>query len=200
MRFAGGERHGGKRALGLAAVVLCLCLALKAQAAPATLRAYVLYGQGGTLMSRGMERLAKSLEKMDPGIQVSTHDWESYRDVAKDIGKLPAETPVVIIGYSLGGNMTTWISNAVAPRRIDLIVAYDPTERAEVRPAGSNVKRLLLYHNNSIEPWGHARIRGSQVETTETRNSHLAIGNSNWLHGKTRAAVEKVLKEAKERR
>ena len=105
------------------------------------------------------------------------------------------DIPIIVIGYSLGANATTWISNAVPSRSINLIVAYDPSVGSEVQPAGSNVRRLLLYHNNGPEPFGHARIRGPQVETTETRNSHFTVGNSAWLHAKTRAAVSQVLAE-----
>jgi hypothetical protein len=171
------------------------CPAAMAQTAPANLRVYVISGQGGYFMSRGMDELAAGLRKMDRRLQVSTHEWKNHRDVTKDIGKLPIETPVVLIGYSLGANVTTRISNDVPARVIDLIVAYDPTKLAEVQPAGKNVKRVLLYHNTSAEPWGHARIQGPQVETVETKNSHLSIGNSSWLHAKTRAAVAQVISE-----
>jgi hypothetical protein len=173
-----------------------LGFAASAQGAPAEVRTYVLYGQGGQAWSYGIDKLADNLQEMNPGLRVSTHEWEHYRQVANDIRKLPADAPVILIGYSLGANATTWISNAVAPRAIDLIVAYDPSVKAKVERAGSNVRRVLLYHNTSLEPYGHARIPGPQVETTETRNSHLTIGNSAWLHGKTRAAVVKVLADS----
>jgi hypothetical protein len=186
---------GMKTGQGLLLAVIFSCFAAMAQAAPANLRVYVLSGQGGFIMSRGMEELAAGLRKMDRRLQVSTHEWKNHQDVAKDIGKLPVETPVVLIGHSLGANATTWISNDVPSRMIDLIVAYDPTKLAEVQPAGKNVRRVLLYHNNSAEPWGHARIQGPQVETVETKNSHLSIGSSSWLRGKTRAAVAQVISE-----
>jgi hypothetical protein len=175
--------------------VIFWCFAEMAQAAPENLRVYVLSGQGGFVMSRGMEELAAGLRKMDPRLQVSTHEWKNHQDVAKDIGKLPVETPVVLIGHSLGANATTWISHDVSSRMIDLIVAYDPTKLAKLQPAGKNVRRVLLYHNNSAEPWGHARIQGPQVETVETKNSHLSIGSSSWLRGKTQAAVARVISE-----
>lgn len=174
---------------------LLLGLLTGVDAAPATVRTYVLYGQGGDFMARGMKALAKDLEKMDPRLQVSVHEWEDHKDVEKDIAKLPADTPIVLIGYSLGANAATWISNAVAPRAIALIVAYDPSVRMKVESAGKNVQRVLLYHNTSPEPWGHARIRGPQVDTVETRNSHLLIGTSRWLHKKTQRAVSRVLKD-----
>lgn len=164
-----------------------------AEAAPETVRTYVLYGQGGRFMARGIIDLANDLEKMDPRLQVSVHEWKDSKDVVKDIKQLPADTPVILIGYSLGANATTWISNDVPSRTIDLIVAYDPSELMKIEPAGRNVKRVLLYHNTSYEPWGHGRIRGPQVETTETKNSHLMVASSKWLHRKTRNAVTRVL-------
>jgi hypothetical protein len=177
---------------------LLLGLSAPAQGAPPEVRTYVLYGQGGSAWSYGIDKLADSLQEMNPRLRVSTHEWERYRQVANDIRKLPRDIPIILIGYSLGANATTWISNAVAPRAIDLIVAYDPSVKARVERAGSNARRVLLYHNNSLEPYGHARISGPQVETTETRNSHLTLGNSGWLHGKTRAAVAKVLEASEE--
>ena len=181
----------------LLAVVALILLIGKAGAAETMVRTYVLYGQGGYFMARGMKDLATSLEKLDARLQVSVHEWKNYKDIAKEIAKLPAETWVVLIGYSLGADATTWIANALPSRTIDLLVAYDPSVLAKLEPAGSNVRRILLYHNNSAEPWGHARIKGRQVETTETRNSHLVIGSSEWLHKKTRAAVSKVLNQLK---
>jgi hypothetical protein len=183
----------------LVAAAILLCMLGKAEAAPTNVRVYVLYGQGGDFMSRGIRELAAGLEKMDSRLQVSVHEWKNHKEVAKDIAALPADTPIVLIGYSLGANATTWISNAVAPRAIDLIVAYDPSVLMKVESAGSNVRRVLLYHNTSAEPWGHARIRGPRVETTETRNSHLVIADSKWLHKKTRAAVSRVLTGPEER-
>lgn len=179
----------------LLSVVFLVCVLTKAQAAPQDVRVYVLYGQGGSVMARGMKTLADSLEKMDSRLQVSMHEWKTYQDVIRKIANLPPDMPVVLIGYSLGANATTWISNELPSRLIHLIVAYDPTVLSEVQPAGRNVKRVVLYHNNSLEPYGHARIPGPQVETVETKNSHFSVGSSSWLHGKTRTAVSQVLAE-----
>jgi hypothetical protein len=179
----------------LLAVIALLFLLTAVEAAPSSVRAYVLYGQGGRFWARGILDLAESLEKMDRRLHVSVHEWKNHKDVVKDIAQLPDDTPVVLIGYSAGANATTWISNNARGRKIDLIVAYDPSERMDLESAGKNVVRVLLYHNNSIEPWGHGRIRGPQVETIETRNSHLSVGSSKWLHRKTRAAVSRVLEQ-----
>lgn len=179
----------------LLSAVFLACVLTNTQAAPRDVRVYVLYGQGGSMMARGMKALTESLQKMDSRLQVSMHEWKDHRDVVKKIANLPADMPVVLIGYSLGANATTWISNELPSRMIELIVAYDPTVLSEVQPAGRNVKRVLLYHNNSLEPFGHARIQGPQVETVETKNTHFSVGSSSWLHGKTRTAVSQVLAE-----
>jgi hypothetical protein len=191
----GKQQRRAMVARKLLAVIALLFVFTAAEAAPSSVRAYVLYGQGGRFWARGILDLANKLEKMDMRLQVSVHEWKDHKDVERSIAQLPPETPVVLIGYSAGANAATWISNNVRGRKIDLIVAYDPSERMELESAGKNVVRVLLYHNNSIEPWGHGRIRGPQVETTETRNSHLSVGSSKWLHKKTRAAVSRVLEQ-----
>lgn len=160
-------------------------------------RAYVLYGQGAAKTSIGMVLLAGQLRKLDPRLSVTQHNWKDYGTVVADIRRLPAQTPVVVVGYSLGANATTWISNAVPFRAIKLVVAYDPSIWSLVLPAGPNIERALLYHNNGPDPWGHARIFGLQVETTETLMPHLAVDFSNKLHSKTLDAVRRVLKETR---
>lgn len=161
-------------------------------AATAAPRAYVLLGQGSVVTSAGMIPLASDVRKL--GVITTIHNWNAYGDVVASIRKLTTGTPVVIIGYSLGANATTWISNAVGKRKIALIVAYDPSIWSAVRPAGSNVNRLLLYRNGGPSPWGHARIPGSMVETTETLMPHLAVPFSARLHELTLKAVAKLVR------
>lgn len=155
-------------------------------------RVYVLTGQGGRATSGGIVQLANKLAE-DKRLLVSIHVWKNYNDVVRSIWTLPPGTPIIVIGYSLGANATTWISNATPLRQIDLVVAYDPSVLTVVSPAGPNVSRLLLYHNTSVGPYGHARIPGLQVETTETRMAHLRVDWSMALHRKTHAAIERVL-------
>ena len=69
----------------LMAAAALLWMVGKTEAAPPNVRTYVLYGQGGRLMSYGMEALAKNLQKMDSRVQVSARVWKNYNDVVKDI-------------------------------------------------------------------------------------------------------------------
>jgi hypothetical protein len=155
-------------------------------------KTYVLYGQGGAFFSPGIANLAGRLRAISPRLEVAVYTWSDHNAVVSDIRRQPEGTRFVIIGYSLGANATTWISNDVTVP-IDLIVAYDPSVLSTVTPAGSNVRRAILYHNSSLEPFGHARIPGPTVETHETSMAHVAVQFSEQLHAITFDAVRRVL-------
>ncbi len=155
------------------------------------MRAYVIFGQGGRITSLGMVALASRIAAL--GVNVSTHSWAYPSDIANSIVALPKSERVAIVGYSLGANATTWISNKVM-RHIDLIVAYDPSMWAKVEAAGQNVARLLLYHNNAASNiLGKAKIPGPQVETTEISMAHVLVDFNEALHAKTLAGIRKCL-------
>jgi dienelactone hydrolase len=169
----------------LAALAIVLALSTEAQAA----RVYVMYGQGGIVTSPGMLDLAGRLRKL--GNTVSTHNWDDYNRIAADIRRLPATTPVVLVGFSLGAGSTTRVASGVK-RKIALAVAYDPSIWDRFPAAGKNIQRLLLYRNGGPDLWGHARITGKQVETTEVFSFHLAVQFDERLHRKTIAAIRRL--------
>lgn len=154
------------------------------------MRVHVIYGQFGIITSFGMNILAQRIRAAFPAAVVKTWSWSDWSPIVDDILHNP-KGPVVLVGYSLGANCTTWVSSHIN-RLIDLAVCYDPSILAIVTQPGKNVKRLLLYHNTDIEPEGHARFVGPQVETTEISMPHLAICYSQALHAKTMAAIAKV--------
>lgn len=147
------------------------------------MRVFVLYGQGGIVTSFGMHKLADRLKALSPKLQVTTHSWYEHLMLPKD--------PCILIGYSLGANAVTW--NAARGNPVTLGVCYDPSILSLVVEPKANIKRLLLFHNTSIEPWGHAVFSGPQVEKTETTTSHLLVCYNEVLHQKTLAAVKKVI-------
>ena len=159
-----------------------------------TARIYVIYGQGDAFTSGGMVQLAARLRTEWPKATVTEHVWRTgIAEIAPDIERLPKDQPVILIGYSLGANDMTMIANRVAPRTIDLAVCYDPSVKGVVEQPGKNVKRMLLYHNSSAEPIGHAIFKGPQVERTDVAMSHLAVDYSEELHQKTLAAVGRIM-------
>jgi pimeloyl-ACP methyl ester carboxylesterase len=174
--------------------VLGILLALFLAVTPAeAARVYVIYGQGGAITSLGMVALASRLEKI-PGLTVSTHPWEYPGVIVSDIRALPKDEPVILIGYSLGAGMTTYIAAKVPRRKIALAVAYDPSVWAPPLPAGPNVQRLLLYKNEGHNIYGRASISGRQVETTRINEGHMMVPFDQALHTRTIAAVRRVLR------
>jgi len=157
-------------------------------------RVYVITGQGGKATSGGMVQLASRLARI-PGLAVSTHGWKRPGIIVEDIKhNVPPGVPVILVGYSLGANATTWISNAIGNREVALAVAYDPSIYSYIQPARGNVRRMLLYHNNGRSMLGHARIPGEHVETLEVRMGHLSVDWSQKLHTKTINAIMQVIK------
>lgn len=156
-------------------------------------RIYIMYGQGGYLTSIGMSRLASLLAKLHPNVPVTTHSWKYPGLIVNDIHRLNPTTAIILVGYSLGANSVTNVSNAIYPREVALAVCYDPSVLGVVQHPRENVKRLLLYHNVDNEPEGHAILRGPQVERTDVSLWHLAICYNEALHQKTELAIKKVL-------
>ncbi len=179
--------------LGFISIVLlwslAIMLALVATPAPAqAARVYVIMGQGGSLTSGGMRSLATRIAQI-PGMRVTTHKWKYPNVIVNDIRRLPANERIILVGYSLGANATTWIASGVR-RPIALAVAYDPSIYSYILPAPHNVKRFMLYHNNGRSKLGHARIPGA--ETTEINEGHLAVDYDRRLHARTIAAIRAV--------
>lgn len=136
---------------------------------------HVIYGQGGVVTSYGMYQLSKRIAALSPRLNVTTHNWYEHLYLS--------DAPSILVGYSLGANSVTW--NAANGQPISLAVCYDPSVLGIAVAPKENIKRLLLYHNTSIEPLGHLRFMGPQVETTETHTSHLLVCYNERLHLKT---------------
>lgn len=154
-------------------------------------RVYVIYGQGGIVTSFGMYLLAQRITKAWPSAVVTTHSWDDPQAISADM-KMRKNTPIILIGYSLGANCVTWAADDFSGP-VALAVCYDPSVLSIVEQPKANITRLLLYHNNDWEPEGHAVFTGSQVETTQIAMPHLAICYSETLHQKTLAAIGSII-------
>jgi hypothetical protein len=159
---------------------------------------YMMYGQGGLVTSRGFLSLSRQIRRLDRSrIHIELLNWRWHANLVRKIQRDPRSKSIIIIGYSLGANATTWVSNQLLWRRFDLMVAYDPSIYAPTRPALLNVSRMLVYHNNGPSVFGHAYIRGFNVETTEISMPHLEVENNQPLHNLTLDAVNRVLWESR---
>lgn len=157
---------------------------------------YMMYGQGGIVTSRGFLSLSRQIRRLDRSrVHIELMNWRWWANLPGKVQRDGRSKEIIIIGYSLGANATTWVSNQLLWRRINLMVAYDPSIYAPTRPALLNVSRMLVYHNNGPSVFGHAYINGFNVETTEISMPHLEVENNQSLHRLTLNAVSRVLAE-----
>ncbi len=99
------------------------------------------------VFSRGMDDIAARMRaKGFDAISYNHSNWQAYADdiIARSkSGKV--SYPIIIMGHSLGGNAAPQMANYLVDRgiKVDLVVAFDPTEHQIVGP---NVKTVINYH------------------------------------------------------
>jgi len=152
----------------------------------------VIYGQGGKgLFSAGFIAFAGRLRSL--GYDV--HDditWDQPDAVIKDIHERRSSSKIILLGYSLGANCTSWVASAGQP--IALIAAYDPSSgagpfrAAPPNPIGRNVKRCLCYVHTIPEWFGTAPFAG-KAEIIKTWAPHGFVQANERLHQMTLQAI-----------
>jgi len=167
---------------------------------------YLLLGgvvsSDGWATSAGMFALRSSLAAL-PNVEVTTYEWGSFKKAANAIASLPPDDIVIVIGYSGGGAMATWLANGqfidgtYMPRpRIDLMVLYDPSPTWSMMPIHDNVKRAICYRN--VTPLffglGGAALVGknTRIETVDIFEHHLLVQTDNALHQRTIDEVKNI--------
>ena len=153
-----------------------------------------LVGPDGYAVSPGILRLAHRLDALG---EVSTNSWTAQDDVARRIAALDASDKVVLIGYSGGGFAITQVAEELdgkQPRRIDLLIAYDPSPTWSMKALGRNVAKAICYCNSRplMLGLGGAQLQGQSVETVPISEQHLAVQFDESLHKRTIAEIEKL--------
>lgn len=122
----------------------------KVPSKPAPVVAYLMYGMPLAFwnLSTGMDDLGRKL--VGVGVKLGgVFKYGQYQEIIDAIQRLPADHEVALIGHSYGGNYATIIADAVYPRVVRYLGAYDPTTfdtrfGYSVKPLRDNVK---LVHN-----------------------------------------------------
>ncbi len=150
-----------------------------------------LTGPDGYADSRGMIDLAARLRQF---ARVETYPWSDEMIAAQHIRALPADQVVIVIGYSGGGSRATWLAGQIYPRKINLLVAYDPSPWWQMTPLRDNVEKAICYHNQAplMFGLGGAYLSGhpEHIENVEIAEQHLAVDYDESLHQKTIEAVK----------
>jgi len=148
----------------------------------------------GYAVSPGILFLAHKLEAF---ADVTTHNWTAQHEVSRQIANLDPGDKVVLIGYSGGGFAITQVAeelNGRETRKIDLLIAYDPSPAWSMASLGKNVAKAICYCNSRplMLGLGGAQLRGQSVETVPISEQHLAVQFDGSLHRRTIAEVEKL--------
>ena len=162
-----------------------------------SLKVWMLDGQGGWLFSQGWRAFGRDL--ISRGFAVSAGWSAKYPvDIALDISRSGADK-VAVLGYSLGGNGATWVADrSELHQNIDLLVAYDPTLNAPMKPLKRNVKRAICYRQTSYLGtsllFGRAVLEnapgGPLPEIYNISTDHLLVQFRSDLHARTITALE----------
>ena len=153
----------------------------------------VVYGFGGRLVgSSGLMDFCDHLTDM--GFIVSDDIlWNRPEAIAEDLDRCSFSRKVVI-GFSMGANCLTWISNIVE-KPIHLGVAYDPSFVLPfMKPLDevSNKIEKCLHYRGSGFPVGGAMIYGPTVETVNAGRWHFGMDYDQGLHQKTMLEISRI--------
>jgi len=154
-----------------------------------------LWGPDGWATSAGIVTLSKMLAPFGK-VQVLT--WDKYQEAGYI--KLPpsAAGKVILIGYSMGGAVATWLA-ALTGTPIDLLIAIDPSPKWHITKLGDNVKMAICFHNNNpMMPsiygmLGGGRLTGiKDITTYEISQQHLLVQFDGGIREKIIAAVKAI--------
>ena len=157
-------------------VALGVCFALATGARAETL-VVLLEGLGGRIASAGIVSLQKELSAIPNTIVPSPIAQSKWRSAVKLIEQQEPGTTIVVIGYSLGANNSTYITTKI--KHVDELIAIQPSlwgpsaaivenvdKAIEIynprfwRTAGLGAKRLVGVHfsyitNSDSHPYAH---------------------------------------------
>ncbi|SRR5579885_737166 len=166
------------------------------------IRVYGMYGllggpfPYGFYYSAGLDVLGKKIRALGPHIEVlPTFGFSEWKKIVDDAKRKPQETRIVIYGHSMGANLAAAAAKALAPRPVDLLVAFDPTVWYPVETLGANIRRAIWAHGTNVfSPFGHGRVspgagfRG-EFKRIDVGDRHELIDDNEKLHAIVLEAV-----------
>lgn len=163
------------------------------------MRVFILYGQGGMLTGGGMRVLASKIQKTwlsCDELKITRHFWKEYENLYNEINKVYSSVPIVMIGYSMGANALTSISQ-ILTRPVDLMIGYDPTVWSPIYDVDPLVKRFVHYKNIGPSIFGRSDVKVMDPKKTELRvvkrwSNHFLMCWDPYLHEDTINEIRKL--------
>jgi pimeloyl-ACP methyl ester carboxylesterase len=149
---------------------------------------------GKTLASDGIKAEVLSLPNADAFARRLADKYRASKDAR----------PIVLIGHSLGADMTFAVARALEPMKIPvgLIISFDPTGKG---PVPRNVKKALNFYTGGANLWSPvtpmpgfkgdlANINLRQGETAIKGIGHFNIDKNPGLHDRAIQEIKKALR------
>jgi Cache 3/Cache 2 fusion domain len=161
---------------------LCVCLVLATFAHAETL-VVLLEGLGGRISSPGIISLQEELSVIPNTIvalPLAQHNW---RDAVKLIKQQRPETKIVLIGYSLGANNSTYIAKNV--KHVDELIAIQASVWGPATTLEENVNKAIEIYNPRF--WrtaglGAKRLVGIHFSYIANSDSHFYADDDPDVH------------------
>lgn len=161
---------------------LCVCFVLATGVRAETL-VVLLEGLGGRLTSPGIVSLHDELAAIPNTIvptPIAQHKWRYAVQLIEQ--KEPA-TKIVVIGYSLGANNSTYIAKSV--KHLDELIAIQASLWGQSAAIGENVNKAIEIYNPKF--WrtaglGAKRLVGLHFSYITNNDSHTYADNDPRVH------------------
>ena len=171
---------------------LCICLVLTSFAYAETL-VVLLEGLGGRGTSSGIVSLQEELSAIPNTIvalPLAQHNW---RDAVKLIKQQKPGTKIVVIGYSLGANNSTFVAQNV--KHVDELIAIQASVWGQTTAIGENVDKAIEIYNPKF--WrtaglGAKRLVGIHFSYVANSDSHFYADNDPEVHNFVVNEVKKL--------
>jgi hypothetical protein len=122
----------------------CACFALATGARAETL-VVLLEGLGGRITSAGLASLQKELSAIPNTIIHAPIAQSKWRFAVKLIEQQEPGTTIVVIGYSLGANNATFLTENV--KHVDELIAIQASVWGRSAAIGENVEKAIEIYN-----------------------------------------------------
>lgn len=158
------------------------------------------------IFSTGLNTLAQQLKADNVNAEVmSLPNSQAFaRKIAERYRASKDARPIVLVGHSLGADMTFSVASALQPMKIPvaLILSFDPTGKG---PVPGNVKKTLNFYTGGENLWSPvlpapgfkgelANINLRQGETAIKGIGHFNIDKNPKLHERSMNEIKLALK------
>ena len=170
-------------------------------------KGFVIRGLFSVWLTRGPENLLAMLNTI-PGVELEIEDHGTWPNSFGHVGSITQRArsyklnhhKVVLIGHSFGATSAIMVNNNLRNMDIDvdLLCPIDPAAQYSTAVSNTNQKVIGFFQREPMQLGQGIDVKGSgwtaaewkaRVVQYERYESHIAIVNDPWVHGKIRSAV-----------